>query len=138
MSLFDLADYLSKKGDTSYGYKTFRNTPGWDNDRILQILTLEGTPFGAPKMGWIRAFGKERQVVVFDSAHPVNYVYIDATPRKIIVSMAPKPGQVGGARDHIDPEDVGEKDYDTISATLSSMEPVEEIIRIVEGLLNSY
>ncbi len=52
--------------------------------------------------------------------------------------MAPKPGQVGGAREHMDPEDVSEKDDDTISATLSSMEPVEEIIRIVEGLLNSY
>ena len=138
MSLFDLADHLSKKGDTSYGYKAFRNTPGWDNDRMLRILTLEGTPFGAPKMGWIRAFGKERQVVAFDAAHPVNYVYVDATPRKIIVSMAPKPGQVGGAREHMDPEDVSEKDDDTISATLSSMEPVEEIIRIVEGLLNSY
>ena len=138
MGLFDLADYLSKKGDTSYGYKTFKNTSGWDNDRILQILTLEGTPFGVPKMGWIRAFGKERQVVAFDSAHLVNYVYVDATPRKVIVSMVPKPGQVGGARDYIDSEDASEKDDDTISSTLTSMEPVEVIIRIVEGLLNSY
>ena len=63
---------------------------------------------------------------------------MDATPGKIIVSMAPKPGQVGGARDHMDPEDAGEKDCDTVSATLSSMEPVEVIIRVVEGLLNSY
>ena len=76
--------------------------------------------------------------MAFDSAHLVNYVYVDATPRKVIVSMVPKPGQVGGARDYIDSEDVSEKDDDTISSTLTSMEPVEVIIRIVEGLLNSY
>ena len=138
MGLLNIANFLSSKSNTAYGYKTFKNTPGWDNDRILQILTVEGTPFGPPKMGWIRAFGEERQVVVFDAAHPVNYVYVDATPKKIIISMAPKPGQVGGARDHVDPEDVSEKDYDTVSATLTSMEPVDEIIRVVQGLLDRY
>ena len=137
MGLFDLLDKLNSKNDTSYGYKTFKNTAGWDNDRLLQLLTDIGTPFGAPKMGWIRAFGKERQVVVFNAAHPVNYVYVDANPKKIIVSMAPKPGQIGGARDHVDPEDVCEKDFDTVSATLSAMDPVEEMISIVGKLLGS-
>ena len=135
MGLFDFADALTDTKDTSYGYKTFKNTRGWDNDTILKLLTATGTPFGAPKMGWIRAFGKERQVVVFNKAHKVNYIYVDATPKKIIVSMAPKPGQIGGARDHIDPEDVSKTDANTIGATLSSMDPVEEIIRIVGNLL---
>ena len=135
MGLFDFADLLADKDDTSYGYKTLKNTRGWDNDTALKMLTAVGTPFGVPKMGWIRAFGKERQVVVFNKANKVNYIYIDATPKKIIISMAPKPGQIGGARDHIDPEDVCETDADTISATLSSMEPVDEIIRIVKEML---
>ncbi len=139
MGLFgDLKDLFSGEVDSSsYGYKTFKNTPGWDNEQMLRLLTAVGTPLGAPKMGWIRAFGKERQVVVFADAHPVNYIYVDCNPKKVIVSMAPKPGQIGGARDHVDPEDVGEKDVDTISATLSSVEPVEEIIKVVEALLRA-
>ncbi|MBO4908321.1 MAG: hypothetical protein J5476_03475 [Lachnospiraceae bacterium] len=49
--------------------------------------------------------------------------------------MAPKPGQIGGPIDHVDPADVSPKNPDTFSATLNTMEPVEQIIFAVEKLL---
>lgn len=121
--------------NTTFGYKRFDNPFGWDNAEMLNLLSSVNTPFGAPKMGWIRAFGKEREVVVFDKAHDVNYLYVDAQPGKIVVSMAPKPGQIGGPKDHVLAEDVIEKDYDTWNATMSAVEPAEELIKIVQGLL---
>ena len=132
MGLFDFLN--SVEGD-SYGYKTFKNTVGWDNAKVLELLSGIESEYGTPKMGWIRAFGKEREVVVYSGAHKVNYIYVDAQPKKIIVSMAPKPGQIGGAKDHIDANDVSETDVDTISATTSSIEPVNGVIEIVKKLL---
>ncbi|MCR5803094.1 MAG: hypothetical protein K6G47_02415 [Clostridia bacterium] len=133
MGFFDI---FGSDDDTSYGYKSFRNTHGWDNDRMLELLSAKGVPFGSPKIGWIRAFGKERQVVVFSGADKTNYIYVDANPKKIIVSMAPKPGQIGGAKDHIDPDDIEEVEHDTVSATLKSMEPVDVMIGIVKEILD--
>ena len=130
-----LLDFLASNSDTSYGYKTLRNPKGWNNDRMIELLSDKNSPYGAPKFGWIRAFGKERQVIVYDGANKTNYIYVDATPKKIIISMAPKPGQIGGAKDHIDPEDVDEVNPDTVCATLNSMEPVDRIIDIVKEIL---
>ena len=90
-------DFLSSGEDTAYGYKSIKNTYGLDNEKMLQLLLEAGdeTGYGTPKYGWIRAFGKERQVIVYNNANDVNYVYVDAQPKKIIISMAPKPGQIG-------------------------------------------
>lgn len=132
MGLFDL---FSSNDDTSYGYKSFKNPHGWNNDRMLELLSAKDSPFGEPKIGWIRAFGKERQVVVYSGAHKTNYIYVDANPKKIIVSMAPKPGQIGGAKDHIDSDDVEEVASDTVSATFDSMESVDRVIDIVKEIL---
>ncbi len=128
-------DFLSSGEDTSYGYKSFKNKPGWDNAKMLELLKGVETDFGTPKMGWIRAFGKEREVIVYNKAHTTNYIYVDAQPKKIIVSMAPKPGQIGGSKDHYDPEDSEIEDPDTIKATLDCMEPVDELIKVVKALL---
>ena len=135
MGLFDFMDTLDVMNTESFGYKPFKNKHHWNNEDMLRLLSEVKTPYDPPKMGWIRAFGKERQVVVYSKAHKVNYLYVDAQPRKIIVSMAPKPGQIGGPRDHVDPADVHPKDPNTLNATLSSMEPVEQIIFAVEKLL---
>lgn len=132
MGFFDL---FTDSDDTSYGYKSFKNTHGWDNNKMLELLSEKDCPYGTPKLGWIRAFGKERQVVVYNGANKTNYIYVDANPKKIIVSMAPKPGQIGGAKDHIDSEDVDETDPNTIAGTLGSMEPVDRVIEIVKELL---
>lgn len=102
---------------------------------MLEMLSKNNLVYGVPKMGWIRAFGKERQVVVYNHAHKTNYVYVDAQKRKIIVSMAPKPGQIGGAIDHVDPEDVHKVNNDTVSATLGTMEMVDRVSEIVESLI---
>ena len=129
-------DFLSSGEGTSYGYKSFKNTKGWDNDKMLELLSGVETPYGKPKLGWIRAFGKERQVVVFNKANETNYVYVDAQPKKIVISMAPKPGQIGGAKDHFDPEDSEIENPDTISSTLETMEPVDNVIEVVKELLS--
>lgn len=130
-------DFLSSGDDTSYGYKTFKNTYGLDNEKMLQLLLqAQDTGFGTPKFGWIRAFGKERQVIVYNNANEINYVYVDAQPKKIIVSMAPKPGQIGGAKDHYDPADSSVEDPNSIQGTLDTMEPVDEIIKVVKEVLD--
>ena len=129
-------DFLSSGDDTSYGYKTFKNTYGLDNEKMLQLLLqAEDTGYGTPKFGWIRAFGKERQVIVYNNANEINYVYVDAQPKKIIVSMAPKPGQIGGAKDHYNPEDSSAEDPNPVGSTIDSMEPVDEIIKLVKTVL---
>ena len=128
--------FLSSGDDTSYGYKTFKNTYGLDNEKMLQLLLkAEDTGYGTPKFGWIRAFGKERQVIVYNNANEINYVYVDAQPKKIIVSMAPKPGQIGGAKDHYNPEDSSAEDPNPVGSTIDSMEPVDEIIKLVKTVL---
>ena len=99
MGFFDI---FGSDDNETYGYKSFKNKFGWDNEKMIELLSDAGLPYGNPKMGWIRAFGKERQVVVFDGANKTNYIYVDANPKKIIVSMAPKPGQIGGAKEHLD------------------------------------
>ena len=129
-------DFLSSGDDTSYGYKTFKNTYGLDNEKMLQLLLkAEDTGYGTPKFGWIRACGKERQVIVYNNANEINYVYVDAQPKKIIVSMAPKPGQIGGAKDHYNPEDSSAEDPNPVGSTIDSMEPVDEIIKLVKTVL---
>lgn len=130
-----LMDVLMSLPTNTYGYKTFRNDYGWDNEKMLEMLSKNNLVYGVPKMGWIRAFGKERQVVVYNHAHKTNYVYVDAQKRKIIVSMAPKPGQIGGAIDHVDPEDVHKVNNNTVSATLGTMEMVDRVSEIVESLI---
>ena len=132
-------DFLSSGEDTAYGDKTFKNTYGLDNEKMLKLLLEVGdeTGFGTPKFGWIRAFGKERQVIVYNNANEINYVYVDAQPKKIIVSMAPKPGQIGGAKDHYDLADSSCEDPDTINGTLETMEPVDEIIKVVKQVLDN-
>ena len=103
---------------------------------MLQLLLkAEDTGYGTPKFGWIRAFGKERQVIVYNNANEINYVYVDAQPKKIIVSMAPKPGQIGGAKDHYNPEDSSAEDPNPVGSTIDSMEPVDEIIKLVKTVL---
>ncbi|MBO4474860.1 MAG: hypothetical protein IK020_05960 [Clostridiales bacterium] len=129
-------DWLSSGEDTSYGYKTFKNKPGWDNAKMLELLREVETDYGTPKMGWIRAFGKEREVIVYNRAATVNYVYVDAQPKKIIVSMAPKPGQVGGSKEHYDRDDSEIEDPNIIKSTRDAMEPVDEIIKVVKALLD--
>lgn len=135
MGIFDFVDLLSGMNTDSYGYKAFKNVNHWNNEDMLRLLSEVKTPYDPPKMGWIRAFGKERQVVVYSKPNKTNYIYVDANPRKIVVSMAPKPGQIGGAVEHVDPADVSPKNENTIGATLSTMEPVEHIIFAVEKLL---
>ena len=51
--------------------------------------------------------------------------------------MAPKPGQVGGAVDHVDTMDGSLDDPNPLGATVDSMEPVSEICKVVEDLLNN-
>ncbi len=133
-----LFDFFSSGSDdsTSYGYKSFKNTYGLDNEKMLQLLSSAESPYGTPRMGWIRAFGKERQVIVYDYANDINYVYVDAQPKKIIISMAPKPGQIGGAKDHVTPEEIGITDLNTVQGTLGTVEPVDETIRIVKAILD--
>lgn len=135
MGIFDFVDILSGMNTDSYGYKAFKNVNHWNNEDMLRLLSEVKTPYDTPKMGWIRAFGKERQVVVYSKPNKTNYIYVDAKPGKIVVSMAPKPGQIGGAVEHVDPADVSPKNENTIGATLSTMEPVEHIIFAVEKLL---
>ncbi|MBO4928342.1 MAG: hypothetical protein J5379_08865 [Clostridiales bacterium] len=143
MGLFDLFsklaggfnDEVSNAGSETYGYKKFKNPKGWDNAKMLELLSGEESTLGTPRMGWIRAFGKERQVIVYDWANDVNYVYVDAQPKKIIVSMAPKPGQIGGAKDHVEPGEEGITDPNTVKATLGTMSAVDEIVGIVDSLL---
>ena len=135
MGIFDFVDILSGMNTDSYGYKAFKNVNHWNNEDMLRLLSEVKTPYDPPKMGWIRAFGKERQVVVYSKPNKTNYIYVDAKPGKIVVSMAPKPGQIGGAVEHVDPADVSPKNENTIGATLSTMEPVEYIIFAVEKLL---
>ena len=135
MGLFDFGDFLGSLNTDSYGYKTFKNINHWNNDDMLRLLSEVKTPYDPPKMGWIRAFGKERQVVVYSKANKTNYIYVDAQPKTIIVSMAPKPGQMGGPVDHVDPADVHARSNDSFAATINTMEPVEQIIFAVEKLL---
>ena len=130
-------DFLSSGEGTSYGYKSFKNTKGWDNDKMLELLSGVETPYGKPKLGWIRAFGKERQVIVYNNANEVNYVYVDAQPKKIIISMAPKPGQIGGAKDHYDPADSSCEDPSIGTSTIDTMQPVDEIIKVVKSILET-
>ncbi|MBO7451453.1 MAG: hypothetical protein J6U54_13900 [Clostridiales bacterium] len=135
MGFFDI---FSSDDDTSYGYKSFKNKNGWDNAKMLELLSSEDSPYGSPKMGWIRAFGKEREVIVYDGAHKTNYVYVDASPKKIVVSMAPKPGQIGGAKDHMgNGEDVEEVAHNTVAATVDSVEAVDRVIEIVKKIIES-
>lgn len=129
------AETIEGTGSETYGYKKYKNPNGLDNAKMLELLKGKETWCGNPRMGWIRAFGKERQVIVYGAAHEVNYVYVDAQPKKIIVSMAPKPGQIGGAKDHVDPAEEGILDPDTVSATLNTMTAVDEIASIVGKLL---
>ena len=131
-------DFLSSGEGTAYGYKTFKNTKGWDNNKMLELLSGVETPYGKPKIGWIRAFGKERQVVVFNKANVTNYVYVDAQPKKIIISMAPKPGQIGGSKDHYDPEDSEIENPDFVQSTIDTMEPVDDVIKVVKELMEKY
>lgn len=133
----DTVEVVEGTGSETYGYKKFKNPHGWDNEKMLELLKKEESWCGIPKMGWIRAFGKERQVIVYAWAHKVNYVYVDAQPKKIIVSMAPKPGQIGGAKDHVEPEDEGETDPNTIYATLNTMTAVDEVSSIVGKILQA-
>ena len=143
MGLFDFlsdltsssVDAIESTGSETYGYKKFKNINGWDNEKMLALLKEVETGYGIPRMGWIRAFGKERQVIVYDRAHDVNYVYVDAQPKKIIVSMAPKPGQIGGAKDHVDPLEEGVMDPNTRAATLDTMTAVDDIVTIVKKIL---
>lgn len=137
MGIFDLADLFASSDGTSYGYKKLRNDKGYTNASLLTVLQTAGSEFGDPKMGWIRAFGKEREVIVYSGAHRTNYIYVDADSKKgkIIVSMAPKPGQIGGARDHISAEDIEEEDLDTLSNTVDSIPLVDAIIKVVESVL---
>ncbi len=137
MGIFDFVDILSGMNTDSYGYKALKNVNHWNNEDMLRLLSEVKTPYDPPKMGWIRAFGKERQVVVYSKPNKTNYIYVDAKPGKIVVSMAPKPGQIGGAVEHVDPADVSPKNDNTIGATLSTMEPVEHIIFAVEKLLEN-
>lgn len=130
-----LMDILFSQQTDSYGYKTFRNDYGWDNEKMLELLSKNNLVYGVPKMGWIRAFGKERQVIVYNLAHETNYVYVDAQKRKIVISMAPKPGQIGGAIDHVDAEDVHETTQNTIGATLGTMQMVDKVAEIVKSLI---
>ena len=129
-------DWLSSSEDTSYGYKALKNKPGWDNVKMLELLRGVETFYGTPKMGWIRAFGKEREVIVYNQANKTNYVYVDAQPKKIIISMAPKPGQIGGSKEHYDIEDGSIEDPNIIASTVDSIEPVDEIIKVVKDLLD--
>ena len=131
-------DFLSSGEGTAYGYKTFKNTNGWDNNKMLELLSGVETPYGKPKIGWIRAFGKERQVVVFNKANVTNYVYVDAQPKKIIISMAPKPGQIGGSKEHYDPEDSEIENPDFVQSTIDTMEPVDDIIAVVKELMQKF
>lgn len=132
-------DFLSSGEDTAYGYKSIKNTYGLDNEKMLQLLLEAGdeTGYGTPKYGWIRAFGKERQVIVYNNANEVNYVYVDAQPKKIIISMAPKPGQIGGAKDHYDPSDSSCEDPSIGTSTIDTMQPVDEIIKVVKSILET-
>ena len=131
-------DFLSSGEGTAYGYKTFKNTKGWDNNRMLELLSGVETPYGKPKIGWIRAFGKERQVVAFNKANVTNYVYVDAQPKKIIISMAPKPGQIGGSKEHYDPEDSEIENPDFVQSTIDTMEPVDDVIQVVKELMEKF
>ena len=131
-----LFDFLTS-GDSSYGYKTYKNKYGWNNEKMLEMLMNVSSTFGTPKMGWIRAFGKEREVVVFPHLNDINYIYVDAQEKKIIVSMAPKPGQVGGSQEHEDTMDGSLDEPNPLGATIDSMEPVSEICKVVEDLLNN-
>ena len=74
---------------------------------------------------------------MYNNANEINYVYVDAQPKKIIVSMAPKPGQIGGAKDHYDPADSSCEDPATINGTLETMEPVDESIKVVKQVLDN-
>lgn len=134
MGLMDLL--LGNSDDNTYGYKSFKNKYGWDNTKMLEILQGEDTKYGIPKMGWIRAFGKEREVIVYNQVNKVNYIYVDAQPKKIIVSQAPKPGQVGGAIDHVDnTEDLSETEENFVDATVDTIDATNEMIKMVKGIL---
>ncbi|MCR5594204.1 MAG: hypothetical protein K6F79_10720 [Saccharofermentans sp.] len=137
MGLFDLADLFASSNDTSYGYKTLKNTKGYTNESLLSVLRSAGSEFGEPEMGWIRAYGKEREVIVYSKAHKTNYIYVDADSKhgKIIISMAPKPGQIGGARDHMAAADGEEEDTDLVSNTIDCMPLVDTIIEVVSSIL---
>ena len=80
----------------SYYFKTLKNTRRWNNTQLLHLLSGIQVPFGEPKMGWIRAFGKDMQVIVYDRSWKENYAYVDAR-FKIVIGMAPKPGFTGGS-----------------------------------------
>ena len=75
--------------------------------------------------------------MVFPHLNDINYIYVDAQEKKIIVSMAPKPGQVGGSKEHEDTMDGSADEPNPLGATIDSMEPVSEICKVVEDLLNN-
>lgn len=89
-----LMDVLMSLPTNTYGYKTFRNDYGWDNEKMLEMLSKNNLVYGVPK-----------------------------------------PGQIGGAIDHVDPEDVHKVNNNTVSATLGTMEMVDRVSEIVESLI---
>ena len=76
--------------------------------------------------------------MVFNKANVTNYVYVDAQPKKIIISMAPKPGQIGGSKEHYDPEDSEIENPDFVQSTIDTMEPVDDVIQVVKELMEKY
>ena len=127
MGLFDRA---IANADVS-GFKTLSNTSGWSNEQLLEILEDVETPFGFPKLGWIKAFGKERQVIIYNRADVENYAYIDAQPGKITISMAQKPGLPFGASENADEEEYVEEDE-----CAGLINAVEELADVVTRLQN--
>ncbi len=140
-----LIDKLLVGSDCS-GHRVIPNELGWDNNMVLQQLSNVQTPFGSPKLSWIRAFGKEFQVVVYNQADEDNYLYVNATPDKLVISSAPKPGRLGGPKDHVDPEDLGvdgKEGYDAAAKALAGglqmmelSDEVDVVADVLQGLFH--
>ncbi len=120
-----LIDMALANADTC-GFKTLSNTRGWSNEQLLEILEDVETPFGFPKLGWIKAFGKEKQVIVYNRADVENYAYIDAQPGKISISMAQKPGLPFGASENADEEEYVEED--DCAGLLNAIEELADVV----------
>ena len=121
-----LLSFLIPTVDTPF-FKTMSNTRRWNNTQLLQLLSGLQLPFGEPKMGWIRAFGKDRQVIVYTHSSPVNYAYVDADG-KIAIGMAPKPGQTGGS-----PKGEEESVSDNECSNVNAVSVLADIIRKLQN-----
>ena len=122
-----LFDFLSSGSVSVPGYKTIGNERGFDNEQLLALLSGVETPFGEPKMGWIRAFGKERQVIVYNRTDVINYTYVDAQRSKIVIATAPKPGEMGGSQQAEEEEYVDEDECANVDAVDALAEVIERL-----------